>query len=122
MIENQVSDWRHLDVDQFYIITVLGSIGVEFERLEPFIHYLALQPIVVAIMQGRQLQCQGTIAAQCLDVGGTVGLGVGHPIRCLRTLRGSDTIEERDTGLLISRGARVHHMSVHRGAELQLAT
>ena len=73
MVQNEVGDGSHLDFYQFYVAAFLVARG-ELERLEPVIYHLALQCIVIAFVQSRQLQCEGAVATECLDVRLTVGL------------------------------------------------
>ena len=121
-VRNKIGDGGYLDVDKLHVILVLIGIGVELDRLEPLVQHLVLLRHVTTLMHTRQLQSVGTIAAESLDVGLTVFLCVHHPVLLLGAFGGSDAVEERCAGLLVNRVARVYHMSVHRGAELQLAT
>ena len=54
-------------------------------------------------------------------VGFTVFLCIDHPVFCIRTLFGTDAIEERDASLFVHRITGVDDMAVHRGVELQFA-
>ena len=121
-VRNKIGDGGHLDVDELHVILVLISIGVELDRLEPLIQHLALLRHIATVVHTRQLQGVGTVAAESLDVGLTVFLRVHHPVLLLGAFSCSYAVEERCAGLLVNRIARVYHMSVHRGAELQLAT
>ena len=95
LVEEEVGDRCHLDLNQFYIIAVLGQGGVELERLEPLVHLLASRSHVVAFLQGDELQGDGTVAAERFDMGLTFFRCVDHPIVFLGALFGADAMEER---------------------------
>ena len=121
VVQDEVGDGCHLDVDEFHVVAVLRGFRVELDRLEPLVQHLALQLHVVAVVKAHQPRGQRTVATQCLDVGLAVLLGVSHPFRRLVALLGSYAIEERYAGLLVDGVAGVYHVAVHRRAELQLA-
>ena len=104
-IDDQVGDGGYLDVDELHVVVVLVAARGELERLEPLVNHLALQGHVTAVVHSCQLQGEGTIATESLNVGLAVCLRFGHPVLCLRTVFASDAIEEGSTGLLVDRFA-----------------
>ena len=120
-INNQVGNGGHLDINQFDIVAVLLSRGVELDRLVPVVDNLVLVCHVVAVVHGGQFHGKGTVAAEGLDVGLALFRRVDDPVLSLRPLLVSDAVEEGCSSLFVNRSAGVDDMAVHRSTELELA-